>query len=149
MGRQGSRQSRHSRVGMLSLPNAKSLEVQIDNADVSSNAGDYDGFNVGQLITALDTALNQDNFFSKSRLTQKNIRGMLKGLSMVMYLEEVYDIHPKVLPSLIKHKMEISLSADGTGREEVIRAIKEGTLKVEAKTGFDATMERMFGGPPR
>lgn len=135
---------------MSLLPNPKSLEVHIDDAAESGNAsGDYAGFSPGQLITALDTALNTDNFFAKSRLTQRNIRGMLKGMSMIVYLKNTYGITSRVLPALIAHKMQIALSAEGTGREEVIRAIKEGTLKVEAKTGLDATMERMFGGPPR
>lgn len=120
----------------------------IDDADSGGSSTD-NNFDVGRFIGSLDDALNSTAFFSKSRLTQRNIRGILKARSFLVWLSDTYGFGLKTIAELIVQKMEISLSADGTGREEIIRAIKEGTLKVEAKTGYEGILDRAFGGQQR
>jgi hypothetical protein len=108
-----------------------------------------EGMQVKEIISELDSVLNQSNFYAKSKLSQRNIRGILRANAFQNYLESTYGFRILVLDKLILDKMQISLSADGAGRHEIAGIVEKGTMKIEAKSGMDVTAEKLFGGISR
>jgi hypothetical protein len=108
-----------------------------------------EGMQVKEIISELDSVLNQSNFYAKSKLSQRNIRGILRANAFQNYLESTYGFRILVLDKLILDKMQISLSADGAGRHEIAGIVEKGTMKIEAKSGMDLTAEKLFGGISR
>jgi hypothetical protein len=125
-----------------------SLEAMLDD-DEGGRIERPEGMQVKEIISELDSVLNQSNFYAKSKLSQRNIRGILRANAFQNYLESTYGFRILVLDKLILDKMQISLSADGAGRHEIAGIVEKGTMKIEAKSGMDLTAEKLFGGISR
>lgn len=120
-----------------------SLEAMIENADNGSESnGDA---SIEKVITELEHSLNNSNFYSKSRLTWRQRRGLYKALGFMRYLNKTYSIKCEVLMDLCWNVTHWELSADGQGRKEVSDMVAAGTPKLDVKTGLDIS-ERVFGG---
>jgi hypothetical protein len=122
-----------------------SLEAMLDD-DEGGSIERPEGMQVKEIISELDSVLNQSNFYAKSKLSQRNIRGILRANAFQNYLESTYGFRILVLDKLILDKMQISLSADGAGRHEIAGIVEKGTMKIEAKSGLDLSAEKLFGG---
>jgi hypothetical protein len=123
----------------------ESLEAMLDD-DNGGTIERPEGMQVKEIISELDSVLNQSNFYAKSKLSQRNIRGILRANAFQNYLESTYGFRILVLDKLILDKMQISLSADGAGRHEIAGIVEKGTMKIEAKSGLDLSAEKLFGG---
>jgi hypothetical protein len=123
----------------------ESLEAMLDD-DEGGRIERPEGMQVKEIISELDSVLNQSNFYAKSKLSQRNIRGILRANAFQNYLESTYGFRILVLDKLILDKMQISLSADGAGRHEIAGIVEKGTMKIEAKSGLDLSAEKLFGG---
>jgi hypothetical protein len=133
---------------VVSIRSHESLEAMLDD-DTGGTIERPDGMQVKEIISELDSVLNQSNFYAKSKLSQRNIRGILRANAFQNYLESTYGFRILVLDKLILDKMQISLSADGAGRHEIAGIVEKGTMKIEAKSGMDLTAEKLFGGISR
>jgi len=124
----------------------ESLEAHLEDAEIGGTpGGDIEGFKVAELIRELNQALNESSFFAKSRITRRNVRGILRGNALQDYLMDKYGFRIRVLDTLIANKLQLVLSIDGKGRKEIEDVIGKGVIKVEAKSGFDFA-DRLFGG---
>lgn len=126
----------------------ESLEALLDDAEESGIVGRQEVSGVSDIIPALDKALNAENFYAKSNLTNRNLRGILKAYSFQDYLFNRYGFRISALDALIEAKRQNVLSVDGVGRRQVIEMIQKGTVKVEAKSGVDI-LDRLMGSAPR
>lgn len=133
---------------MVFIRSHDSLEAMLDD-DTGGSIERPEGMQVKEIISELDSVLNQSNFYAKSKLSQRNIRGILRANAFQNYLESTYGFRILVLDKLILDKMQISLSADGAGRHEIAGIVEKGTMKIEAKSGMDLTAEKLFGGISR
>jgi len=122
-----------------------SLEAMLSDTETSGNPGDIEGFRISELIRELDAALNANNFFAKSNITHRNLRGILRANAFQDYLMQIYGFRIVVLDNLIQNKIENVLSVKGKGRQEIADIVSKGTMKIEAKSGVDIA-DRLFGG---
>ena len=90
-----------------------------------------------------------DWFYSKSDITSRNLRGILKAQAFQEYLFHRYGFRIKVLEKLIEDKLQNVLSVDRKGRKEIADMISKGTMKIEAKSGLDIADKLLGGGSPR
>lgn len=123
-----------------------SLEAMLNDAEESGSSTKTDTMGVSEIIPELDNALNLYNFYGKSAITKRNLRGILKAESFQNYLFHRYGFRIRSLDALINTKLKNVLSVDGLGRRQVIEMIQKGTVKVEAKSGIDV-LDRLMGGP--
>jgi hypothetical protein len=125
---------------------ADSLEAQLNDDDMSgAPRADIDGFSVAELVDKLDNALNSSHFYSKSSISRRNLRGIMKANAQQTILMDRYGFRSETLDNLIMDKMQCVLSVDGLGRKQIADIISKGTVKVEARSGFDI-IDRAFGG---
>jgi hypothetical protein len=131
------------------MTKADSLEALLEDSELSGEQKvDSSGMGVSDIIPELDNALNKYNFYGKSNITKRNLRGILKAASFQNFLSERYGFRIRALDALISAKMENVLSVEGLGRRQVIEMIQKGTVKVEAKSGVDI-LDRLMGSAPR
>ena len=126
-----------------------SLEAQLTDDEQSGRPSSIENFNVKELITELDNVLNSSTFYAKSNITNRNLRGILKGNAFQSYLFTRYGFRLITLDVLIEEKIKNVLSVDGIGRRQIIEMIQKGTVKVEAKSGMDFVDRLLGGGSPR
>jgi hypothetical protein len=125
---------------------AESLEAMLEDTEIGGNPNaNTEGFALKEVVAELDKALNQSSFFSKSNITNRNLRGILKANSFQEYIQFKYGFRIKVLDELIEGKLRNVLSIDGKGRKEIRDMIGQGTSKIEVKSGVDIG-DRLFGG---
>jgi len=127
---------------------AESLEAMLADSELSGSPGDIEGFKVSELIRELNLALNEYSFYSKSDITYRNLRGILKASAFQDYLHDKYGFRIRVLDTLISNKLQNVLSVSGKGRQQIADIVSKGTMKIEAKSGLDLA-DRLFGGSPR
>ena len=125
-----------------------SLEAMLEDSEIGGKITDTEAFKVSDIVKELNKALNESSFYAKSNITQRNLKGILKAYSFQTYLYGKYGFRIKVLDDLILSKTEGVLSIDGKGRKEIADIISKGTMKIEAKSGFDV-IDKAFGVGPR
>ena len=128
---------------------ADSLEALLEDSELSGDSSTgATGVGVSEIIPELDNALNKYNFYGKSNITKRNLRGILKAESFQNFLSQRYGFRIETLDALINTKLKNCLSVDGIGRRQIIEMIQKGTVKVEAKSGVDI-LDRLMGSAPR
>lgn len=125
-----------------------SLEADLADTEQSGAPRDIEGFKLSELVAELNRVLNESSFYAKSHITKRNLRGILRAQAFQQYLHQRYDFRVKVLDILIEEKLKGVLSIEGKGRREIVEMISKGTMKIEAKSGFDIA-DRLLGGGPR
>lgn len=123
----------------------ESLEAMLTDDEMSGTPGDIEGFKVSELIRELNLALNESSFYSKSDISNRNLRGILKASAFQDYLQQRYGFRIMVLDTLIINKLQNVLSVNGKGRQQIADIVSKGTMKIEAKSGLDLA-DRLFGG---
>lgn len=126
-----------------------SLEALLDDKESSGQPTNVEGFKLSELIAELDRVMNTTAFYSKSDITSRNLRGILKAQAFQEYLFHRYGFRIKVLEKLIEDKLQNVLSVDRKGRKEIADMISKGTMKIEAKSGLDIADKLLGGGSPR
>ena len=93
--------------------------------------------NTENLKDLLKIYLSNTSIGQKSRLTEKNIEGILSALSINTYLELHFGITNRALSKLVKERLEKSISLNGLGRQEIndfmsiIRETEQAQLLLE------------------
>ncbi len=128
---------------------ADSLEALLEEPEESGSGVNLEAFNVVALIDELNKALNESSFYSKSRITSRNLRGILRSMAFQEYLFKRYGFRIESLDTLIEEKLKNVLSIDGRGRKEIMEMVSKGTLKVEARSSSADIADKLFGNPPR
>ena len=72
--------------------------------------------NLGDLLKIY---LSKGSLGQKSRLSAKNLEGILSGVSINVFLFKHFNIVNDILVTLIKERLEKSISLDGLGRQEI------------------------------
>jgi len=124
----------------------ESLEAQLEDAEASGSVSNLEGFNISELISELNNALNESSFYAKSNITERNLRGILRANAFQGYLYSRYGFRISALDKLIDNKLQQVLSVNGKGRKEIADIISKGTIKAEVRSGIDIA-DKLFGGP--
>lgn len=125
-----------------------SLEALLEDVEQSGAPQNIEVFKISELVAELNRALNESSFYAKSNISHRNLRGILRAKSFQTYLFNRYGFRIGVLDDLIEEKIRNVLSIDGKGRKEIADVISKGTMKVEAKSGYDF-VDKLLGAGPR
>lgn len=90
-------------------------------AQEQSNSGQS---NMADILTAIDKFFNKENIEQKSRLTRRNIRGIMRVRGTNEYFMRKFGVKNDILETLVDCRIVLSISEKGKGREEMIEMVK-------------------------
>lgn len=76
------------------------------------------------MLLALDLFFNDNNLIQKSRLSQRNIKGILQVEGLNKYLYAKWKIRNRILDEIVIRKYPLSIAESGKGRLEMIELVK-------------------------
>lgn len=83
------------------------------------------------LINAINNTLFGKEIEQKSKLSQKNIRGIIKGKAFVAYANSEYNFDFDLITLLCKDKLLLSKSHNGYAFEKSVEAMKNLSTSIE------------------
>jgi hypothetical protein len=105
------------------------LEEQISGVEASAPKSDHIGFE--SLFKMLNIILSEKQLEQKSRLTERNIHGIIKALAWNKYLADTYGFVIEPLNKLVEDKLVYIISLDGEGRKEIIEIVRAIRAELE------------------
>ena len=96
-------------------------------------------------LKAIDEILNEKNLDLKSRLTTRNVKGIITVYGLNKWLKRKYKIENTILSEIAEKRIIYSVSEKGKGREEMIEMCKGLSGHIQEQKEMDM-LKKALGG---
>jgi len=118
------------------------LKVDEDIDNQLQHTDSNDSFK--DIVNAVDEVFNEKNIKQKSRLSARNINGILQALTLNEWLENKFGFRNRVLDKLVEEKIVLVVSHNAKGRLEMIDIFEKLSGSFADKQHYEM-LARAFG----